>query len=196
MRRIFSDYLEKLKYASESWSKIQLSYYALACCERQLSIYKKASDCTSWNKFDILAENMKSAWTRLESVSFSAAKKCENCAPPEASNDVTSAASDVAFSIGATMRFIASNRREYALGSAEISFNLIDALIYSFSDMDINENNDTIVDVHQVMVSELERQKQDFLDVQLYRDNPDDLRSILRNRSKGASLAGELWFFV
>ena len=91
---------------------------------------------------------------------------------------------------------VASNRREYALGSVETSFNLIDALIYSFSDMDINENNDTIVDVHQVMVSELERQQQDFLDVQLYRDNPDDLRSILRNRSKGASLAGELWFFV
>jgi len=90
------------------------------------------------------------------------------------------------------MNFIRTGNLSYAIGVSETSFNIVDALVYAISGIEINSANDDLIDAHELMQSELGRQQNDWLDL---KSSPlGNFVTTLRSRSTGVSVANNYWY--
>jgi uncharacterized protein YjaG (DUF416 family) len=198
MTRKMFEFKKFFQESAQHLTKFQLGAFAASCCERQLPIYQKAASGQSWDRFEILRKHLDAVWLWIQQqgksqIAENAPLECERSAPPEPFDGGTTAATDVAFSVSALMSFIKSNDLDCLMGISETSYNLIDALIYAVSGLEINSDNDAVIDRHELMQMELTRQYSDLSDL-LQTEDLLKTGAELRTRAVESCLAGNVWF--
>lgn len=190
-------HLDELRAVSGGLDNNCLGALALACCERQFPVYEKAAKGQDWGQIEDLYSCIEEGWRWLKAsnrvpLSLTYSQLAESLAP-EPVDAASSAASDICFAVSALMRFFIEGRSALAIGVCETSVNLLDALIYSLTELAVNSQNDLIIDQHELMVTELDRQRDDLNVVQTILFSEKEIAAF-RQRHRGVSLFESYWY--
>jgi hypothetical protein len=169
--------------------------FAAACAERQWPVYERASAGKSWEMRSVLRGSLDAVWDwllgRAERPRLAA--QCERAVFDENSDDeADNGAFAAANSVYGLASIVQEDQPRYSAQSALSNLDLVDAFLYDLLDLEASAANDLVVDAHELMQREMQRQLAD-LD-SLNEPFGSDLVQTLRGRAQGESVLGDYWY--
>jgi hypothetical protein len=169
--------------------------FAAACAERLWPVYERAAEGKPWAMQAVLRSSLDAVWDWLmgQRERPRLAEQCERAvfdANSDAEED--NGAFQAANSVYGLAAIVEQDQPHYSAQSAVSNLDLLDAFLYDLLDLTVSPENDLIVDGHELMQREMQRQLADLsLLSQLV--GP-DLVQTLRDRARGQSVLGDYWY--
>jgi uncharacterized protein YjaG (DUF416 family) len=168
--------------------------FAAACAERQWPVYERASEGKPWEMQAVLRSSLDAVWDWLSGRAERPrlAEQCERAVFDENSDDEEdNGAFSAANSFYGLASIVQEDQPQYSAQSAVSNLDLVDAFVYDLLDLETSAESDLIVDAHELMQREMQRQLADLeLPSQPFGT---DLVQTLRGRAQGVSVLGEYW---
>jgi len=169
--------------------------FAAACAERQWPVYARASEGKPWEMQSVLRGSLDAVWDWLAGRTERPrlAEQCERAVFDEDSDDEEdSGAFSVANSLYGLASIVQEDQPQYSAQSAMSNLDLVDAFVYDLLDLATSAENDLIVDAHELMQQEIQRQLADLS--MLSQPFGPELVQALRERAQGQSVFGDYWY--
>src|SRR5262245_28617391 len=168
--------------------------FAAACAERLWPVYERAADGEPWAMQDDLRSSLDAIWDwlmgRRERPRL--AEQCERAvfdANSDAEED--SAAFQAANSLYGLAAMVEEDQPQYSAQSAVSNLDLLDAFLYDLLDLPASAESDLLVDGHELMQREMQRQLADLS--LLSQPFGPELVQTLRDRAQRESVLGDYW---
>src|SRR4051794_1730350 len=168
---------------------------AAACAERQWPVYERASAGKPWEMQAVLRGSLDAIWDWLSGRTERSrlAEQCERAGFDENSDDeADNGAFSAANSFYGLASIVQEDQPRYSAQSAVSNLDLVDAFVYDLLDLETSAENDLIVDAHELMQREMQRQLAD-LD-SLSQPFGSELVQTLRGRAQEVSVLGDYWY--
>ena len=194
MRPLLVHY-EKVEKTVENLDPKKAFAFGAACAERQWPVYVKASEGKPWEKQSDLRKALDDIWNWLLGSGNRPQgnwQRCEN-AVLDAVNDVENAARMVAGSFFSLAYGVENDKPSGCVQVAVNGLDLLDSFVYDLLKLPVNSENDLLVDKHELMRDEMQRQQDDLKLVASDPMSPAVVRE-LRARSVGRSILQNYWY--
>jgi hypothetical protein len=169
--------------------------FAAACAERQWPVYARAAAGKPWALPAVLRGSLDAVWDwllgRRERPRL--AEQCERAIFDENTDaEEDNAAFHVANSFYGLAAMVEEDQPQYSAQAAASNLDLVDAFLYDLLDLPVAAANDLVVDSHELMQREMQRQLADLS--ALSQPFGPELVETLRGRARGESLLGDYWY--
>jgi hypothetical protein len=169
--------------------------FVAACAERQWPVYERAAEGKPWANQAVLRSSLDAIWDwlmgRRERPCL--AERCERAvfdANSDAEED--SGAFHVTNSFYGLAAIVEEDQPQYSAQSAVSNLDLVDAFLYDLLDLPGSPENDLLVDGHELMQREMQRQLADLS--LLSQPFGPELVQTLHDRAQGGSVLGDYWY--
>jgi hypothetical protein len=169
--------------------------FAAACAERQWPVYERASEGKAWEMRSILRGSLDAIWDWLAGGDERPrlAEQCERAVFDENSaDDEDDGAFAVANSFYGLAAIVEEDQPHYSAQAAVSNLDLVDAFVYDLLGLETSAENDRIVDGHELMQREMQRQLADLS--MLSQPFGPALVQMMRGRAEGVSVLGDYWY--
>ena len=187
--------MKRVEEALRAVSPQQAFLFAAACAERQWPVYERASAGKPWEMQSVLRGSLDAIWDWLSGRTERPrlAEQCERAVFDEDSDDEEdNGAFSAANSFYGLASIVQEDQPRYSAQCAVSNLDLVDAFVYDLLDLETSAESDLIVDGHELMQREMQRQLAD-LD-SLSQPFGTDLVHTLRGRAQGVSVLGDYWY--
>ncbi len=188
--------LDHVDYLQEELPKLgakDLVAYSCSVIERQVCVYKKATGSEVWGDPDLFKKYLEICWGSLvEKSVFEKNFPEERFYDSQLAEGAAVYAEEVMFSLANTFDYVFfAGEDDFAIQASEASLNILDALCYDLMKLEVSSKNDLIVDTHELIKIEVQRQSRDF---KYLLSNSYSSEWIEHVRSRNECLVGEQWF--
>lgn len=202
----FFEYREKvltdIKSRLSNLNDYGIIIFIAACCQRQVSVYIKASMNQSWSDTILIEKLVKSIWEYLLKNDNDPTRKIEvpdnlfeilsSASPEDPDGDIDNCAITCLSCIEILFEAIKIPQIENAITVSEESLEIISTLLYSILDIKVTSTSDVKIYGHRLMELEINRQLNDISSLR-ESCNQDTILKIY-NQSINIDLTDGLWW--